>query len=75
MNITDSSEHRVTDDTYVKVNSDATSFIGDVGWIARYVIVILFRSKNLNILYVQTENKTAICLVRYLFHNQIVVCS
>ena len=60
----------------MKVNCDATSFISDVGWIARYFIVLLFRSKNLNILCVKrSENKTAICVARSLFHNQIVVDS
>ena len=74
--ITDSSERWATDDAYVKVNCDATSFIGDVGWIARYAIVLLFRSKNLNILCVKrSKNETAICLARSLFHNQIVVDS
>ena len=35
---------------------------------------MLFRSKNMSILCVkQSENKTTICLVRCLFHNQIVV--
>ena len=31
VNITDSSERWATDEAYVKVNCDATSFIGDVG--------------------------------------------
>ena len=58
------------DDAYVKVNCDATSFINDVGWIARYVILLLFRSKNLNISCVtRSKNKTATCLARSLFHN------
>ena len=61
VDITDSSERWATDDACVKVNHNATSFIGDVGWIARYVIVLPFRSKNLNILCVkQSEDKTAI---------------
>ena len=65
-----------TDNAYMKFNSDAPSFISDVGWIVRYVIVILFKSKNMNILYVKrSENKTAICLARSLFHNQILVDS
>ena len=55
----------------------ATSFIFDVDWIARYVIVLLFGSKNLNNLCVKrSENKTAICLARSsLFYNHIVVDS
>ena len=69
-------ERWVTHDAYVKVSCDAIGFTGDVGWIARYVIVLLFRSKNLNIQCVKrSENKTTICLARYLFHNQIVVDS
>ena len=73
VDISDSSERWVTNDTYVKVNCDATSFISEIGWIARYVIVLLFISKNLNIQCVkQFENKTATCLDRSLFHNQIV---
>ena len=76
VDLTDSSEHWATDDAYVKVNCETTSFITDVGWIARNIIVILFRSKNMNILFVKrSENKTTICLVRSLFHNQIVVDS
>ena len=72
--LTENSEHWVTDDAYVKVNCDTTSFIIDVGWITRDIIVILFRSKNMNILFVnRSENKTTICLVRSLFHNQIVI--
>ena len=76
VDLTDNSEHWATDDAYVKVNCVTTSFITDVDWIARDIIVILFRSKNMNILFVkQFENKTTICLVRSLFHNQIVVDS
>ena len=66
--LTNSSEHWATDDAYVKVNCDATSFITDVGWIAQNIIVILFRSKNMNIIFVKrSENKTTICLVRFCF--------
>ena len=62
VDLTDSSEHWATDDAYVKVNCKTTSFISDVGWIARDIIVILFRSKNMNILFVKrSENKTTIC--------------
>ena len=58
----------------MKVNRDATSFIDDVGWIARYVNVLFFRSKNLNNLCVKSsENKTTICLAHFLF--QIIVDS
>ena len=53
VDLTDSSEHWTTDDAYVKVNCDTTSFITDVGWIARDIIVILFRSKIMNILFVK----------------------
>ena len=34
VDVSDSSERWVTNDMYVKVNSDAISFRGDVGWIA-----------------------------------------
>ena len=63
VDVTDSSEHWATDDAFVKVNCDATCFRTGVGWIARDVIVILFRLKNLNILCIKrSENKMAICL-------------
>ena len=61
---------------YVKVNCDATMFTNDVGWIARDLIVIRFGLKNLNILFVKrSENKTAICLARFLFLNEVVIDS
>ena len=51
-------------------------FTTDVGWIFQNLIVILFGSKNLNILFVKrSENKAAICLARFLFINQIVIDS
>ena len=34
INVIDNSEHWVTDDAYLKVNCDNTSFVTDVGWIA-----------------------------------------
>ena len=53
VDVTDNSQHWTTDvAAYVKVNCDATMFTTDVGWIARDLIVILFRLKNLNILCV-----------------------
>ena len=56
------------DDTYAKVNCDVTMFTIDVDWIARDLIVISFGLKNLNIQFVKRcENKTNICLVRFLF--------
>ena len=42
VDITDSSERWATDDAYTKVKCDATSFIGNVCWIARYIIILLF---------------------------------
>lgn len=76
VDVTDNSEHWATDvATYVKV-CNATMFTTDVGWIVRDLIVILFGSKNLNILLVKrSENKTAICLARFLFLNQVVIDS
>ena len=75
--VIDNSEHWARDAaTYVKVNCDAIMFTTDVGWIARDLIVILFRLKNLNILCVKrSENKAATCLARFLFHNQVVIDS
>ena len=58
-----------------QVNCDSTIF-SDVGvdWIARETFVIIFIIKNIYILSVkQSENKAAICLARFLFHNQVVV--
>ena len=43
VDLTDSSEHWATNDTYVNVNRDTTGFITDVGCIVRDIIVILFR--------------------------------
>ena len=76
VDVTDSSEHWATDGAYVKVNCDATSFTADVGWIARDVIVILFRLKNL-IFCVLSDLKTKrlFVLACFLFHNQVVVDS
>ena len=75
IDITYSSERRIIDGVYENVNLCATSFRTD-GWIAQVVIVIFFKLKNLNILYVkQSESTTVIYLVHSLFHNQIVVDS
>ena len=69
----DCTEHWATNSAYMKANCDATSFIIDLDWIARDIIVIPFRLENMNILSVkQCENKITICLVRFSFHNQIV---
>ena len=57
VDLNDCSEHWVTDNAYVKVNCDAISFKTDVGWIARDIIVILFESKNMNILCVKRYRK------------------
>ena len=58
------------------VNCDAPITKTDVAWIARDFIIILFSLKNLNILFVKRfENKTAICLARFLFLNQVVIDS
>ena len=70
---TDNSEHWATDAAaYVKVDCDATMFTNGVGWIVRDLIVILFCSKNSNILFAKrSENKAAICLARFLFLNPV----
>ena len=48
----------------------------DGDWIVRDLIVIFFGSKNLDILFVKrSEKKAAICLVRFLFLNQVVINS
>ena len=39
VDLTNNSEHWATNNAYVKVNCDATSFITDVGWIDRDIIV------------------------------------
>ena len=49
VHIINSSERCATDDTYMKVDCDDTSFIDDVVWIVQYVILILFRSNNLKL--------------------------
>ena len=70
VDLTDGSEHWATDDAYVKVNYDTTSFTSHVGSISRDIVVIPFRLKNMNILYVErSENKMTIYLIRSLFHN------
>ena len=44
------------------------------GWIAQDLIVIHFTLKNLDIQCVKRfENKAAICLAHFLFHNQVVI--
>ena len=54
----------------MKVDCDAIIFTIDVGWIVRDLIVIFFGLKNLNIQFVKrSENKTAICLARFLFQS------
>ena len=76
--VTDGYEHwSITGFLCAQVNCDSTIF-SDVGvdWIARETFVIIFNIKNIYILSVkQSENKTAICLARFLFHNQVVVVS
>ena len=68
VDLTNGFEHWTIDDAYVKITRDATSFITDVGWMARDIIVILFRLKNMNIQSVKrSENKMTICLVLPLF--------
>ena len=45
-----------------------------VGRIVRETIVIIFIYKNIYILSIkQSQNRAAICLTRFLFHNQVVV--
>ena len=69
-------KHWATDAAYVKVDCDASMFTTDVGSIVRDLIIILFGSKNLNILFVKrSENKAVICLARFLFINQVVIVS
>ena len=65
--VTNNFKHWVTNDTYVKINCDATIFTTDVGWITRNMIVILFRLKNLNstLCVRRSENKTIICLAHF----------
>ena len=77
VDVTDNSKHWVTDvAAYVKVDCDATMSTTDVTWIVRDLIVILFDSKNLNILFVKRfENKTVMCLARFLFLNHVVIDS
>ena len=76
--VTDGYEHwSITEFLCAQVNCDSTIF-SDVGvdWIARETFVIIFIIKNIYIPSVkQSENKTAICLARFLFHNQVVVVS
>ena len=50
VDITDGSEHWVTDGTYVKVNCDAASFMIDVNCIVRDFVIRLPRLKNFDIL-------------------------
>ena len=66
---------RTKDDACVKVNCVTNSFKDNLGQIAQDVIIILYRLKNLNIHAKQPENKTAICLVYFLFYNQVVIDS
>ena len=53
IDVNDSTEYWAIYDTYnVKVNRDDTNFTTDIAWIARDVIILFFRFKNLNILCV-----------------------
>lgn len=53
VDVVDSSEYWGTDDTYMNVSCNVTSFTIGVGWIIRDVILRLFRLKKLNILRVK----------------------
>ena len=53
VDLTNGSEHWATYDAYVKVNCDATSFIINIGRIARDILVIPYKINNMNILFVK----------------------
>lgn len=78
IDVIDGYEHwAITGFLRAQVNYDSTIFenVG-VDWIARVTFVIIFIFKNIYILFAkQSENKAAICLARFLFHNQVVVDS
>ncbi|KAL1802369.1 hypothetical protein ACET3Z_031016 [Daucus carota] len=66
---TESSEHRNSHVTIVKVNFEATIFGIDVGWITREVFVFIFNFKNHWIHCVkQSGNNAAICLARFIVY-------
>jgi len=73
---TESSEHRNSHGTIVKVNCEATIFGIDVGWITREAFVFIFNFKNPWIQFVkQSGNNAAICLARFIVYQPDCIVS
>ena len=73
---TESSEHRNSHGTIVKVNCEAIIFGIDVGWITREAFVFIFSFKNPWIQCVkQSGNNAAICLARFIVYQPDCIVS
>ena len=69
-NTTESSEHRNSHETIMKVNCKVIIFGIDVGWTTREVFVFIFSLKNPWIQCVkQSGNNAAICLARFIVYE------